>query len=322
MVALVPGAAHLSSGHGRRRTMVDTGQAFQAAGQGAPIAKETTASSFAADVITASARLPVLVDFWSATSPASQQLSAALEKMVKATDGKVKLVRMDIDKHPQIASRLGVRNAPAVFAFQRGQPVDGFMGALPDVQIKGFIERLVGPLDDGTDEAVAEADAALSAGDVETAAAIFSAILEQDPTHLAALSGLMRVLVAAGDLEGARDVSAQIPTLGDKDSGVIAARAALDLAEQASAVGDDTALIQRLEADPNDHQARFDLALALNAKGKRDEAADALLTIIKRDRTWNDDGARKQLLQLFDAWSLMDPATLSARRKLSTLLFS
>src|ERR1700710_1532109 len=126
MVALVPGAAHLSSGHGRRRTMVDTGQAFQAAGQGAPIAKETTASSFAADVITASARLPVLVDFWSATSPTSQQLSAALEKMVKATDGKVKLVRMDIDKHPQIASRLGVRNAPALFAFQRGQPVDGF----------------------------------------------------------------------------------------------------------------------------------------------------------------------------------------------------
>ncbi|WP_158809843.1 co-chaperone YbbN [Beijerinckia sp. L45] len=302
--------------------MVDSGQAFQAAGQGEPVAKETTTTSFAADVITASARLPVLVDFWSAASLPSRQLSAALEKVVQAADGKVKLVRMDIDQHPQIASRLGVRSAPAVFAFQRGQPVDGFMGALPESQIKGFVERLVGPLDDGTEEALAEAEAALAGGDVASAAAIFSAILEQDPEHLAALAGLVRVLVVASDLEGARDVAAQIPTFGDKDAGIIAARAALDLAEQASAVGDDADLRRRVEADPDDHQARFDLALALNAKGLRDEAADALLAIIKRDRTWNDDGARKQLLQFFDAWSLMDPATLSARRKLSTLLFS
>jgi putative thioredoxin len=302
--------------------MVDSGQAFQAAGQGAPTVTETTATSFAADVITASARQPVLVDFWSASSAQSVQLSASLAKVVKAADGKVKLVRMDIDQHPQIASRLGIRNAPAVFAFQRGQPIDGFMGVLPEAQIKGFVERLVGPLDDGTEEALAEADAALSAGDVANAAAIFAAILEQDPEHVAALAGLIRTLVAAGDLDGARAVSAQVPTLGDKDAGVITARAALDLAEQASAVGDDADLRHRVEADPDDHQARFDLALALNAKGHRDEAADALLAIIKRDRTWNDDGARKQLLQFFDAWSLMDPATLSARRKLSTLLFS
>lgn len=302
--------------------MVDSGQAFQAVGQGGPVAKETTATSFAADVITASAKQPVLVDFWSAASTASRHLSESLEKVVRAADGRIKLVRMDINQHPQIAARLGVRSAPAVFAFQRGQPVDGFMGALPESQIKGFIERLVGPLDDGTEEALAEAEAALAGGDVATAAAIFSAILEQDPVHIAALAGLMRVLVVAGDLEGARDVSAQIPKLGDKDTGVIAARAALDLAEQASVVGDDGDLKRRVDADPDDHQARFDLALALNAKGQRDEAADALLAIIKRDRTWNDDGARKQLLQFFDAWSLMDPATLAARRKLSTLLFS
>ena len=302
--------------------MADSGQAYQTSGQDGPVAKETTATSFAADVITASARQPVLVDFWSSASMASQRLSASLEKVVKAADGKIKLVRMDIDKHPQIASRLGARNAPAVFAFQRGQPVDGFMGALPESQIKGFIERLVGPLNDGTEEALAAAEAALASGDVETTAAIYSAILEQDPLHLPALAGLMRAFVAAGDLEGARDLSTQIPTLGDKDIGVIAARAALDLAEQASVVGDDGDLRRRVDADPDDHQARFDLALALNVKGLRDEAADALLAIIKRDRTWNDDGARKQLLQFFDAWSLMDPATLSARRKLSTLLFS
>ena len=302
--------------------MVQGGQAaFGAASGGEPV-KETTPAGFSADVISASARQPVLVDFWSAASPASRQLSAALEKAVKAAGGKVKLVRMDIDQHPQIAARLGVRGAPAVFAFDRGQPIDGFMGALPDAQIKGFIERLVGPVEDGTEEAVAEAEAALEAGDPATAAAIFSAIAEADPDHLPALAGLVRALVAAGDLEGARAVSAQIPAAGDKDAGVLAARAALGLADQASGLGDLGELKRRLESNPDDHEARFDLALALNAQGQRDEAADALLAIIKKDRTWNDDGARKQLLQFFEAWSLMDPATLTARRKLSTLLFS
>ena len=297
------------------------GQVFQAAG-GEALAKETTTASFSADVITASTKQPVLVDFWSPRSEQSAALSPILEKAVRAASGKVKLVRMNIDAHPQIAGRLGVRTVPAVFAFQRGQPVDGFMGVLPEVQVKGFIERLVGPIEDGTQEALAEAEAALAAGDFATAAAIFAAILDQDPIHLPALAGLVKASVAAGDLDGARDVSAQIPVQGDKDPGIVAARAALDLAEQASTVGDLGALTRRLEADPDDHQARFDLAVALNGKGKRQEAADELLTIIKRDRSWNEDGARKQLLQFFDAWSLMDPVTLSARRKLSQLLFS
>ena len=298
------------------------GQAVQAAGDGGAVAKETTTASFSADVLTPSTKQPVLVDFWSPRSEQSLQLSRVLEKAVKASAGKVRLVRMNIDEHPQIAGRLGVRSVPAVFAFQRGQPVDGFTGALPEAQIKGFIERLVGPIEDGTQEALAEADAALAAGDFATAAAIFAAILDQGEAHLPALAGLVRASVAAGDLEGARDVSAQIPAIGDKDPGIVAARAALDLAEQASAVGDLGDLTRRLEADPDDHQARFDLAVALNGQGKRQEAADELLAIIKRDRTWNEDGARKQLLQFFDAWSLMDPVTLAARRKLSTLLFS
>lgn len=302
--------------------MVEIGQTFEAGSGGDGLVKETTPAGFSADVISASARQPVLVDFWSAASPASRQLSVGLEKAVMAAAGKVKLVRMNIDQHPQIAARLGVRGAPAVFAFQRGQPVDGFMGALPEAQIKGFIERLVGPIEDGTEDAVAEAEAALEAGDPATAAAIFSAIAEADPEHLPALAGLVRALVAAGDLESARAVAEQIPASGDKDAGVVAARAALDLADQASGLGDLADLQRRLETDPDDHQARFDLALALNAQGKRNEAADALLAIIKRDRTWNDDGARRQLLQFFEAWSLMDPATLTARRKLSTLLFA
>ncbi len=302
--------------------MVDIGQAAGLAADGGGAPKETTAAGFAADVISASARLPVLVDFWSTASDASRQLSAALGKAVRAADGKVKLVRMNIDQHPQIAARLGVRAAPAVFAFQRGQPVDGFTGAPPDAQIKGFIERLVGPIEDGTEDAIAEAEAALAAGDPETAAAIFSAIAEADGEHLPALAGLVRALVALGDLDGARAVAAQIPAAGNADAGVGAARAALDLAEQASGLGDLGEFERRLVVDPDDHQARFDLALALNAGGRRDEAADALLAIIRRDRAWNDDGARKQLLQLFEAWSLMDPATLTARRKLSTLLFA
>jgi len=264
----------------------------------------------------------VLVHFWSPRSEPSKQALSVLEKVVKAADGKVKLVKMNVDDQPQIASRLGVRSVPAVFAFQRGQPADGYLGALPEAQVKGFVERLVGPIDDGTQEALVEAEAALAAGDWETAAEIFSAILEQDGEHLPALAGLARALTTAGDLESAREILDRIPASGHKDTGVIAARAALELAEQASAVGDLAELKQRLDANPDDHQARFDLAIALNGKGQRAEAADELLTIVKRDRSWNDDGARKQLLQFFDAWSHMDPVTLAARRKLSALLFS
>lgn len=289
---------------------------------GASGTKETTLASFAADVITPSAHTPVLVLFWSKRSDASRQALASLEKVVKAAAGKVKLVKMDLDSQAQIAARLGVRSAPAVIAFQRGQPADGYLGALPEPQIKGFVERLAGPIDDGTEEAVAAAEAALAEGDFETAIDIFAAILEQDPEHVVAAGGLVRAFAASGDLESARGIFEQIPASAQKDKAVIAAHAALDLAEQAGAIGDLAELQQRLAANPDDHQARFDLAIALNGKGKRAEAAEELLTIIKRDRTWNEDGARKQLLQFFDAWSLMDPVTLSARRKLSGLLFS
>ena len=283
--------------------------------------KDATTASFGADVIAESARQPVLVDFWAPWCEPCKQLAPILEKTVKAAGGKVKLVKMNIDEHPEIPGRLGVRSIPAVIAFQRGQPVDGFMGALPEREVKGFIERLAGPIEDDADR-LAEAEALAAAGDGEGAAELYAAILAEKPGDPAAVAGLAKFFISAGEIESAKKVLASVAAGGERDTAIIAAKAALDLAEQAAAVGDSSELEQRLAADPEDHQARFDFAILLNAQNRREEAAAELLTIIKRDRSWNDDGARKQLLQFFDAWGPMDPATVSARKKLSTLLFS
>jgi putative thioredoxin len=283
--------------------------------------KDATTASFSADVIAESARQPVLVDFWAPWCEPCKQLAPILEKTVKAAGGKVKLVKMNIDEHPEIPGRLGVRSIPAVIAFQRGQPVDGFMGALPEREVKGFIERLAGPIEDDADR-LAEAEALAAAGDGEGAAELYAAILAEKPGDPAAVAGLAKFFIAAGEIESAKKVLASVAAGGERDTAIIAAKAALDLAEQAAAVGDSSELEQRIAANPEDHQARFDFAILLNAQNRREEAAAELLAIIKRDRVWNDDGARKQLLQFFDAWGPMDPATVSARKKLSTLLFS
>jgi len=283
--------------------------------------KDATTASFSADVIAESARQPVLVDFWAPWCEPCQQLAPILEKTVKAAGGKVKLVKMNIDEHPEIPGRLGVRSIPAVIAFQRGQPVDGFMGALPEREVKGFIERLAGPIEDDADR-LAEAEALAAAGDSEGAAELYAAILAEKPGDPAAVAGLAKFFIAAGEIESAKKVLASVAAGGERDTTIIAAKAALDLAEQAAAVGDSSQLEQRIAANPEDHQARFDFAILLNAENRREEATAELLAIIKRDRAWNDDGARKQLLQFFDAWGPMDPATVSARKKLSTLLFS
>ena len=281
--------------------------------------RETTTQGFVKDVIEASRQQPVLVDFWAPWCGRCKQLTPIIEKAVRAARGKVKLVKMNIDEHPQIAGQLGIKSIPAVIAFQRGQPIDGFMGALPESQVKQFVERLIGPLGAG-DEEFAEAEAALKAGDVEAAADIYRALLEEDPAEPRALGGLAQALVALGEMEAARQLLDSAPA--GNHTAISAARAALELAEQASNVGDLAGLEAALAKNPGDHQARFDLAVALNANGRRDEAANRLLEIIKADRNWNDDGARKQLVQFFEAWGPMDPATLAARRKLSTLLFS
>ena len=283
---------------------------------------DTTTQGFRQDVLAESMNRPVLVDFWAPWCGPCKQLTPVIEKAVKAAGGKVKLVKMNIDEHPQIPGQLGIQSIPAVIAFQRGQPVDGFMGALPESQVKQFIERLVGPLGPGaTEELIKEAEALLSVGDPTGAAELFGAVLAQEPDNLAAIGALAKVHVDLGDLEGAKRILETTPAGKESHPAVAGARAALDLAEQAGSLGDLADLQRRVEADPADHQARFDLAVALGAKGNRDAATDHLIEIVKRDRTWNEDGARKQLLQYFEAWGPMDPASIAGRRKLSAVLF-
>jgi len=283
--------------------------------------KETETATFGPDVITESQSQPVLVLFWAPGVETCNQLSLVLERVIKRSKNRVKLVKMNVEAYPQIPARLGVRSLPAVIAFQKAQPFDGFMGVLPESQIHTFIERLVGPIEAAVDPMI-EAEALLEAGDPTGAAEIFASIIREDPSAFKALAGLIRAFTAAGEIASAKKIAASVPAAAERDPTVIAAKAALELAEQAAAVGDFADLHKALAADPADHQARFDLAIALNGKGEREAAADQLLEIIKRDRNWNEDGARKQLLQFFDAWGLMDPATLTARRKLSGLMFS
>ena len=298
------------------------GQTDQAANGASDLIKDTTTTAFRVDVIAESARQPVLVDFWAPWCGPCKQLTPIIEKVVKGAGGKAKLVKMNIEEFPEIAGQLGVKSIPAVIAFQKGQPVDGFMGALPEGQIKGFLERLVGPLGGEGDELVAEGEAALAADAAETAAELFTEALAIDPADLKALAGLVRALVILGELEQARAVLDQAPAGADKNAAIGAARAALEVAEQAASVGDLAGLIARLEADPLDHEARIEFAIGLNGRGDRRAAADQLLDAIRRDRTWNDGAARKQLLQFFEAWGMTDAETIDARRRLSGILFS
>ena len=303
-------------------TMLDSvAGAAAAAPEG--LIKETTTQGFMKDVIEESKRQPVLIDFWAPWCGPCKQLTPILEKVVKGAKGKVKLVKMNIDEHPAIPGQMGIQSIPAVIAFVNGQPADGFMGALPEGQVNAFIERLTkGAVAGETKDLIAEADAALAAGDNEGAAAVYSEILAEDKANVPALAGLARAYVAAKQFEKAKQILTQVPELKRNDAAVAAARAALEVAEQANSVGPIGELEQKVKANPLDHQARFDLAVALNASGKRPEAVDQLMEIVKRDRKWNDDGARKQLVQFFEAWGPTDEATIAGRKRLSSVLFS
>ncbi len=300
----------------------DTGMAAAATADNLVV--DTTTQDFVKDVIEASKTQPVLVDFWAPWCGPCKQLTPIIEKVVRAAKGKVKLAKMDIDQHPAIPGQLGIQSIPAVIAFVNGQPVDGFMGALPESQVTGFIERLIKDKVGGgeTDELMKSGEAALAENDFAGAADVFAHILAQDSSSIPALAGLARSHLGAGNLEQAKRTLDLVPEAKHTDAAYLAAKAAIELAEQASNVGPVAELEAKVAADPADHQARFDLAVALNANGDRAGATGHLLEIVKRDRKWNDDGARKQLVQLFDAWGPADDATVEGRRRLSSILFA
>jgi putative thioredoxin len=285
--------------------------------------KETTTQGFMKDVIEESKRQPVLIDFWAPWCGPCKQLTPVLEKVVKGAKGKVKLVKMNIDDHPAIPGQMGIQSIPAVIAFVNGQPADGFMGALPEGQVAAFIERLTkGKVGGEAQDLMKEAEAVLAEGDAQSAAQIYAQLIQEDDTNIGAVAGLARCYLAVGQLDKAKETLAKVPEAKRNDAAVAAARAALEVAEQANSVGPVGELEKKVAANPLDHQARFDLAVALNAANKRQEAVDQLIEVVRRDRKWNDDGARKQLVQFFEAWGPADEATVAGRRRLSSILFS
>jgi len=287
------------------------------------LVKDTTTQAFVKDVIEESRRQPVLVDFWAPWCGPCRQLTPVLEKVIRGAKGKARLVKMNIDDHPAIPGQLGIQSIPAVIAFVNGQPADGFLGALPESQVTAFVERLIKDRVGGEEKDLLKAaDAALADGDPAHAADLYAKVLQDDAGNSHALAGLARAYVETGALEQAKQMLALVPETKHNEAPVAAARAALELAEQAASLGPVAELEQKVAANPLDHQARYDLALALNAKGRRNETLDHLLEIVKRDRKWNEDGARKQLVQLFDAWGPTDEATVSGRRRLSSILFA
>ncbi|MGC2338137.1 MAG: thioredoxin [Pseudolabrys sp.] len=289
----------------------------------ADVVKDTTTQGFMKDVIEESKHQPVLVDFWAPWCGPCKQLTPVLEKAVKAAKGKVKLTKMNIDEHPAIPGQMGIQSIPAVIAFSNGQPVDGFMGALPESQVMAFLERITkGAVGAEEKDLLKVADTTLAEGNAAGAAELYAQILAADSSNVQALAGLARCYVGTGALDQAKQTLALVPEAKRNDAAVAAARAALEVAEQAKSIGPVADLEQKVLANPLDHQARFDLAVALNANGKREDAVKHLMEVVKRDRKWNDDGARKQLVQFFEAWGATDPATVEGRKRLSSLLFS
>jgi putative thioredoxin len=285
--------------------------------------KDGDTASFAVDVIEASREVPVIVDFWAPWCGPCKTLGPTIEKAVKASGGQVKLVKINVDENQELAQQLRVQSIPAVFAFNDGQPVDGFVGAQSESQVKAFIQRLTGDAGPSPiEKALEQGEAALVAGEVDAAADIFGQILRADAESSRAIAGLCQCLIESGEWEEARQMLDGLEGKLATEPAIQSARAALELAEQSADVGDVSVLRAQLEADRNDHEVRLELSKALLAAGQREEAVEELLESISRDRNWSEEAARKQLLTLFEAFGHADELTVSARRRLSSILFS
>jgi putative thioredoxin len=292
----------------------------------ADLIKDTSEASFMADVVDASQEVPVIVDFWAPWCGPCKSLGPALEEAVKAARGAVKMVKVNVDENQMIAGQLRVQSIPTVYGFWKGQPVDGFQGAVPPSEIKDFIDRLVkasgGDASGGLDEAVDTAEEMLEQGAAVDAAQVFAAILGEDPKHARAYAGMVRAHIARGDLDQAEAIlngaDAEISHAPELE----AAHAQLQLARQGENAGPVSELQAQVEANPDDHQARFDLAQALHAKGDAEGAVRELLELFRRDRDWNDGAAKQQLFTIFEALNPKDPVALNGRRKLSSMIFA
>jgi len=284
---------------------------------------DSTTESFVADVVDASMESPVIVDFWAPWCEPCKTLGPLLEKVVNAAQGKVKLVKVDIDQNQEIAMQMRIQSIPAVFAFKNGQPVDGFVGAQSESQIKSFVERLTGPIGPTpAEQAMEQAAQALKADDFNSAANIYSQVLKHAPDETGAIAGMARCMIGLGDAPGAREILDAVDETIAKHADIEGARAALELAERSEESGDEAELRARLAADENDHQARYDLATAHYAAQRNEEAIDELLELVRRERTWNEEAARQMLLQIFEALGPTHELSAGGRRKLSAILFA